>query len=480
MKSIIFLEANEVPCRVIDDYVARKPHSALAQFQHHAQTYETICEDEIELEPWVSWPTVHRGVTDKNHGILHLSQALDEANRHFPAIWELLQQAGKRVGVFGSLHSSCLPPHPQQYAFYIPDYFAAEAFAHPKSLLPFQQFNLQMTRRSARNIDPGIPLNNALRFGMTALRHGLTAKTLHLITQQLLGERFNPTSKIRRRSIQAVIAADFFMNLLKRHQPQFATFYTNHVAAAMHRYWAAHFTNDWEEGNPMPAEWITTYQGEVTHAMDILDLLVARLMKFVKRHPHYQLLLVSSLGQVKIDTHETHGFTTMMDVGKLMDFLAIKRSDWKQNHAMVPCVSIDINPTIIPEVIAKLTQLEVMGVRAKQEPRMIAPLSFDIRAGKSLHLYFLFENQQPSGEVKLGQRSVSPEAAGFGFFVHEDKVACSAYHTREGYLAVYNPNTTATAPRKTISTLDIAPAILNHFEVVKPSYMKTPSELMLS
>jgi hypothetical protein len=481
MKSIIFFETNEIPWRVVDDYVKKYPNSILAQLLDRSETFETICEDEIELDPWISWPTLHRGVKDKDHGILHLGQSLDFADKHYPPLWSLLRRAGTKVGVFGSLHSAAIPPDARNYAFYMPDYFATEPYANPCSLLGFQKFNLAMTRRSARNVDPSIPLKQTISFGSSVLRHGLSPQTIALALEQLITERLNPARKIRRRAMQSVIGLDFFIDLLRKTKPDFATFYTNHVAAVMHRYWAAHFTADWGDENPMGDDWIEKYQGELTHAMQILDLMLSRLKRFVEREDGYGLIVMSSLGQAKIETGRTKGFTTVTDVAKFMDFLGLARSDWRERPAMVPCVSLDINPDRITEVAERLTHLEVQGVKARHDEREIPPLSFNIRDENSLHLYFYFEGEEPHGDIRLGNRVVPIEEAGFGFFAHEDNVACSAHHIAEGFMAIYDPSRRPAAVnrRGRLSTLDIAPAILNHFGVAPPPYMRQRPALAL-
>lgn len=471
MKHVVLLEANEIPVRLIEDHVRRRPNGALAKLLSHARTYITQCEDELELDPWISWPTLHRGVSDRDHKIHHLGQSLDWADRKFPPLWRLLQQAGVDVGVFGSLHSSHVPENAQDYAFYVPDYFAAEAYAHPPSMKPFQEFNLVMTRRSARNVDPGLPLKEAAKFGASALTNGLSADTITQIAAQLATERVKPLKKIRRRNMQAVIGFDLFLSLLDKKRPQFSTFYTNHVAAAMHRYWAAHFTEDNETENAMPADWIERYKEEVPAAMDAFDGMLGKLMRHAEKRGA-TLVIASSLGQAAVDAHETRGFTTVTDTAKLMSFLGLEPGDWRPGHAMVPCVSVELNPDKVDAVATRLEQLEFMGARPIRSENEVGPLSFDIKNDRSLHLYFYNEGVEPEGEVRLGNRAAAPEEAGFGFFIHEDNVACSAHHIAEGFLAIYEPGAAAEGNRwSKLSTRAVAPAILRNFNIAPPAYM---------
>lgn len=482
MKSVVFFEANEIPARLIDDHVRRRPGSALAKLVDASRTYVTECEDEVELDPWISWPTLHRGVKDKDHGIFHLGQSLDWADRTYPPIWRLLHEAGVDVGVFGSLHSSHVPDDAESYSFYVPDYFAAKAYAHPRDMLPFQEFNLLMTRRSARNIDPGLPLKEAAKFGSSALSNGLSIGTMTQVATQLAEERISPGKKVRRRNLQPIIGLDLFLSLLEKKKPKFATFYTNHVAAAMHRYWAAYFTQDYSPSNPMGQEWIDKYKEELPKSMDVLDGMIAKLMRHVERQPNTVLILASSLGQAAIqNTGHTRGFTTVTDVARLMDFLNVDAAHWKPGHAMVPCVSVELDPEIAAGVAARLETIEVMGDRPVRNDREIAPMSFQLKDDRSLHLYFYWEGREPAGEVKLGNRVASLEEAGFGFFMHEDNVACSAHHVPEGFMAIYDPGGLAAGKgmRSEVSTLAIAPALLKNFDVPPPAYMMPAASLSI-
>src|SRR5215813_10478468 len=106
MKKIVLFELNEVPFKVIDHFCSCRPTSTFASLLSRSIQFVTLCKDEVELDPWISWPTLHRGVNDKYHGIYHLGQVLAEADRRFPPVWRLLAESGVSTGVFGSVHSN--------------------------------------------------------------------------------------------------------------------------------------------------------------------------------------------------------------------------------------------------------------------------------------------------------------------------------------------------------------------------------------
>src|SRR5262249_44070452 len=123
-RKLILFELNEVPHRVVDQFCRWRPKSWLARALPRMKKFQTYAEDVAPLDPWITWPTLHRGVNDEKHGILNFGQDLREVNRQYPPVWELLAARGVKVGVCGSLHSYPMPEDLNSYAFYIPDTFA--------------------------------------------------------------------------------------------------------------------------------------------------------------------------------------------------------------------------------------------------------------------------------------------------------------------------------------------------------------------
>ncbi|MGB3652020.1 MAG: hypothetical protein WBA41_12520, partial [Rivularia sp. (in: cyanobacteria)] len=225
-RKIIFFELNEVPLRIIDYYIQKYPNSALAQKLPQCYQYETHAIDSV-LSPWITWATLHRGVSATHHGIYHFNQSLNRVNRQFPPIWQILSNNGVRTGVFGSLHSFPLPDNLDKYSFYIPDSFATKSQCFPDILSIFQELNLSMARNSSRNVSSKIPIEATIKLLTHLPQLGLRTPTLIDTAKQLLTEQLKPYRKNRRRTYQAVLAFDLFLKQLKTTQPDFATFFTN-------------------------------------------------------------------------------------------------------------------------------------------------------------------------------------------------------------------------------------------------------------
>ncbi len=477
-RKIILFEANEVPYRVIDHYAENHPGSHLANLMSSAKQFHTICEDQVELDPWISWPTLHRGVIDEQHQIFHLGQSLDDANRNYPPLWELLARRGIKVGVMGSLHSSVAPADLDDYAFYVPDFFAHETFAHPPALEAFQKFNLALTRKSALNVDRGIPIKESLDFLLRYVTHEMTLATVRAAVSELTMEALKPHLRCRRRSIQPLITLDLFMHLMKSRKPAFATLYTNHVAAAMHRYWAAAFPNDVDE-NSMPEAWRRKFSGEIDYTMDILDAMIGRLKGFADGNDSYILLVASSMGQAAVKSRISRTFVTIADLQVFLTRLGLREGDWSQRFSMVPCISVMVDPVKAELFERRLQQLRVGDKAMIRDRREIAPMSYDRKDG-SFQLFVYFESYNGAPMARLGEEELHFDDLGFGFGERQDDVANSARHVPNGVLLVYDPRTKAIDHhRSEISTLDIAPAILHLFDVEQQTYMNQPDPRIL-
>jgi Type I phosphodiesterase / nucleotide pyrophosphatase len=484
MRKIILIELNEVPSQVVEYFCKNRPNSSLAKMLSQSRKYETFTEDVSQLDPWISWPTFHRGVIDEKHNIYHLGQASADIDNRYPPVWRLLKQQGLNVGVFGSLHSSCIPDDVAEYCFYLPDYFDNDAFAHPSELLPFQELNLAMTRQSARNVSRKIPVDALIDFLLKAPQLGLTISTSLDTLSHLVQELRNRSLRIRRRAYQPLIMADLFMKQVEKNKPDFATFYTNHVAAAMHRYWGATFPEDYGD-QPMEQEWIHQYKNELLFAMDKFDIMLNNFVKFVNRSSDYTLVVASSMGQAAIPAKKTYEFLTIVNLERFMSALGIALDEWEARPAMVPCLCALINKQAKEKLVQGLRSLKINNLNMIENSRPVVPMSYDVRDDGFFHFFIQFDNYRGSKEVFMNGKSLSFELAGLGMMAHEDGVNCTAQHVKEGTLFIYTPQgerlpQLLIEENEKISTLDFVPSILKHYNVPIKSYMMGKASIELA
>src|SRR5690349_12704812 len=103
VRPVLLLEINEVPWRMIDRAMANARFGTIRRFFNASKTYTTISRDKGELSPWITWPSLHRGMSNTEHGIQNLGQ--DVATFRGTPIWDEYRARGLDIGVCGSLQS---------------------------------------------------------------------------------------------------------------------------------------------------------------------------------------------------------------------------------------------------------------------------------------------------------------------------------------------------------------------------------------
>ncbi|MCS7003975.1 MAG: hypothetical protein NZM38_01465 [Cytophagales bacterium] len=462
MRNIIFFELNEVPFSIIDYYVKKYPSSTLARLLPIMAQYETISEDEGHLSPWITWPTVHRGVTNAKHRIKDFGEDLSKPDAEFPPIWKILKKNGISTGVFMSMHSYPIPDDYQEYSFYVPDPFAGDSRSHPENIIPFQKFNLAMSRKSGRNVDTSIDLKAASELAFALPSLGIKLGTLSQVAAQLVRERTKPWMKTRRRTYQSVLAFDIYLKLLKEKKPQFSTFFSNHCASSMHRYWAAAFPEQYEKYN-LDKSWQTTYAGEIDFVMHKADDFLSALVNFVNQNPEYILVVASSMGQKATEAEEVKSETLCKDLSKWTSFLGLSPHEWEPRAAMHPQYNFQVKVREKVQLVKEnLNQLYIAG-KPLQYREKDGFFSLDLGHRNLPNNIAIYKGK----EVKLEDFGVTNEAI-------DDATGSTAYHVPEGSLLIYDSQNKQ--PKKRIhgiTTCAIAPSILENFHLPIPQYMIT-------
>ena len=294
MKKIICYELNEVPWKVVDFYIKNRKKSNLEKLIAISKNFTSQTKDEGELHPWSTWPTMHRGVCNISHNINFLNQDLS-VGKKFPPIWDILINSNKTVGIFGSLQSGGPILH-ENIKFHIPDTFSSSHKTKPERYESFQKLNLNLTNRN-KAIASKINITDIIS-ALKLYPNGLSLKASFLILKHLFNELTNKHSKSLRPTMQAVIAFDIFKHCLKNTKPDFVTFFTNHVAGIMHRYWKYSFPEDFNY-KLSDNKFDSYHKKSILRAMDIADIQIGYLMKFARRN-NYDFILCSSMGQEAI------------------------------------------------------------------------------------------------------------------------------------------------------------------------------------
>lgn len=477
-KKIIAFELNEVPYSVIDAFVTAYPHSQLATILPRSASVTSVNPDSMQLHPKVSWQTFHRGVPDTQHGFLEYNQTDAPGKGDHPPVWELLRRHGHRVGVGASIGAYPLPENTDNIAFYLTDPFAPDPASKPDYLRVFQQFNTAAVSHSSRNVRAGgTSKSNALRLLLNLPRLGIRLATCGHIVKQLLAERRNSARVVRRRNIQALMSFDVCMTQIKRQKPQFCTVFANHVAAAMHRYWAARFPNDYED-NRMPQSWRDTYSDEIDAAMRDTDLMLKQLVRFVEGQPDYSLLVLSSMGQAAIEHEVVHNQLVIKDLGAFMNCLGFSASQY------------DILPGMEPEYVVRFHNatdctrfnetLSRVSINAEQP---------DVNPVNELQTRFLvFQYNIDIDTIELrdetGAKVTIPlEDSGMHIEPIQDMTGSTAQHIPEGCCFIYDGNKDLSGHSQREQRVDlcaVSASILTALDTPVPEYMPQPEPVLVA
>lgn len=462
-KKVIFYELNEVPFRIFDYFAEMLPNSSIAKLRKNSWQVETYAEDLGHLSPWVTWPSLHRGVINTAHEISDFGQDLSKVNKDYPSMWDILVRNNVKVGVFGSLHTYPLSKNINSFDFFVPDTFAAGPECFPEKYNVFQEFNLAMAGNNASQVNSGIKWLEAAKFIARAPELGLSWNTVMKILKQLAYEQIDPNKLVRRRTSQVQISFDFYFKALVDHQPDISFFFTNHVASSMHRYWPALFPQDYKNLN-YGREWISTWSEEIKYTIQEVNHQLTKLMYFAESNPGTVLCVCTSMGQEAVENNEK--ITSQIIIAshkKLMSSLGIPRDDWETKPAMVPQYNVQLKGQSHELFSKNLAQLKVngKGIEATSLGHGVFRLNFSMQNEKELNVEFM-------GSF------VDPEAFGFKKIDMQDAAGANAYHIPQGMFILFDPQKPMDgfAERSKISTLEIAPSILQNFGINKPSYME--------
>lgn len=463
---LVVLELNEVPWKVIDTFVERNPTSAFARVMGRSGRINTLLPDTGQLHPKTSWQTFHRGVPDHIHGIREYNQQQSAGHTNNPTMWELAKNAGKRVGCGASIGSWPLPEDTSNVDFWFADPFSPDPDSIPSEVTAFQRFNTLAVARSSRQVrSGGVSREVILDFLKNALRIGITPGTAIKTIHQVVAEKINRPLSVRRRNIQALMSFDVALKQWKTTQPHLSSIFINHVAAAMHRYWAAAFPNDYQT-NKMPADWRETYKEEINAAMLIADGMLQRVLKEVEG-TGASVLVLGSMGQAGIEHEPTFNQLIIKDMPAFLRLAGMCAGDYEQRPGMEP------EYLLVFKTKALLDKFEIDCQNIDINGR--AP---DVKRASDTECSLLVDQYNIGFEsISVGGRIVDLEEAGLHIEKIEDIAGSTAQHTPEGAALLINPERDLSYLNNNTGFVDVCAvtsAILETLDIPVPSYMPPP------
>ena len=307
MKSLVFLQLNELNFHYVDRYIELGYLPNFGRFFAEHGYSETTSETRHRLaNPWIQWPTVHTGLDYHEHGVFRLGDIVDTDHPH---IYEVLEQQGVSVAALSPFNAKNNTLHP---AFFVPDPWTKTKFVGSKDLKFIYEALCEVTDDYAKDrvsLSAGIKLLlgsipnihwlSAPAYVREALAYALRGKTWYraIVCDRLL--------------------FDTFISQWDKHQPEFATLFLNGAAHLQHHYL---FSSKVYPGTRRNPQWHVK-AGE-DPLLDILRLYDEFLGKLTSRLADTRLLIATGLHQAP---HErTTYYYRLHDHTQLLALLGIE------------------------------------------------------------------------------------------------------------------------------------------------------------
>ena len=455
---LIVYELNEVPRKLIDYYVNLKPNSNLKKIISDGIIINTFTKDDGELHPWSTWPTVHRGVCNKIHNIRYINQDL-KASKEYKPIWEILSDNDKTIGIFGSLQS--YPPYINKNVyFYLPDTFAPDSKAYPEEISEFQSLNLSLVsdnKAVSRQINRKQIINFCKLLVKNTISIRSSFKTFIHITKELLNKKY----KTRRAVLQTVISFDLYLKSLEKTKPQFSTYFTNHLAGMMHRYWKHLFPEDFNDSKKNIDKF---HSKSILKAMDIVDYQLGRLINFSKKNG-YDLWIISSMGQKAIERKEYIPELFLQDLKPLINVLNLDEKLFN----LVPAMQPDICITSKDKSSLDLLRKSISNVKDSSGNKIFIQRYEPIGLTLNLSLY---RSADVASSKNIYINNLKYQICDIGLELISRDIG-TAYHCPEGIFILNGDESLKTIRNidGIVDTCKIAPTILRLFDIKKTKYM---------
>lgn len=290
---VVVLEINEISWELMAPWLERGELPYFRKLKEAGSWGHTFADEpggpEGLLEPWVTWTTFYTGVPHTEHGMQFLEQPPETIRAK--RIWDYLAEAGRTLGIFGSVGSW---PPPRIDHFFVPGSFSPDSQTYPEKLRPIQELNLRYTRAHAPGAQaPGV--RAMIQSGLRLIRLGLNAGTVLAILRTLLEVKRHSDRDWKKVSLQPLVNFAFFKKLYRRYRPDFATFHTNHVAHYQHRFMRAWNPEAFPDATE--ADEVSRFHDAIHYGYQTADRLLGCFIRLCEREKDVVLCVASSMGQ---------------------------------------------------------------------------------------------------------------------------------------------------------------------------------------
>lgn len=459
-RKVLLLEFNEITWTVAEPMMKKGKLPNLAAMCAGGTKASPVADEHPPyLDPWITWITLHTGVPRSVHGASVLGQ--DAHTITAKSTWQYAAEAGRCVGVFGSIGAHPATPVP---GFVVPGPFAPDNDTFPPELQPVQALNRRYTQVHARAAEAQSVLEMVSE-GAQLFKLGLRPATCARVARQLVEERLNKHVGWKRVALQPLINYDFFAEAYRRYQPDFATWHTNHAAHYMHHYWRAY--DDREFLVRATPEEKARYGAAVEYGYEVCDELLGKFMKLVGDDTI--IVLASSMGQQPYVTERFPKGRIIVRFKNLQRILDIVGAQGVT----------EVVPTMVPQYNVKIPD---NNERARVRGLLEAARRGGHEPGAAISVE---ETDQiltvtPKGLSESGQPRYyfdgAPNADTNGYdvdelFAMDTPTPKQGYHHPRGLLVLWGPGIRQGVDIAESSNLDVAPTLLSLLDIPVPPVM---------
>ena len=287
--SLIFLELNEVNFEYVRRYCDLGRLPTLTKLIARHGIIETTSEQRYEeLEPWIQWVSAHTGLSYAEHRLFRLG----DIHRHsIPQVWEVLEQAGRKVGAISPMNAAnrCAAP-----SFFLPDPWTKGKVSGPLLLVKLFDAISQAVNDNAEG-----RLDTSTLFWLIAgfARFSRVRRCYDYARYVVSAARGKSWSKA---IFLDRLLADAYLGLMDRDKPDFSSLFLNAAAHIQHHYM---FNSRAYYGAMRNPSWyIRDVDDPVLEVYECYDKIIGEILY---RHSDKRIMIGTGLHQ---DPHENATF----------------------------------------------------------------------------------------------------------------------------------------------------------------------------